>query len=63
MANPRVPGPRILIGGGIGAGKGAVADRLAGKGITVIEADRIGHEVLEQTGPRSTRCRGAGRVP
>ncbi len=50
MANPRVPGPRIVIGGGIGAGKGVVANHLAGKGVTVIEADRVGHGVLEPGG-------------
>ena len=42
---------RIVLGGGIGAGKSRVADFLNGKDVTVISADRIGHAVLEAVGP------------
>ena len=42
---------RIVLGGGIGAGKSQVADFLNGKDVTVISADRVGHAVLERDGP------------
>ena len=38
---------RILLGGGIGAGKTAVGEALSDRGFSVIDADRIGHDVLE----------------
>ncbi len=41
---------RILLGGGIGAGKSAAGRRLADHGATVIEADHIGHGLLEPGG-------------
>ncbi len=41
---------RIILTGGIGAGKSYVAERLADRGWNVIEADRIGHDVLEPGG-------------
>ena len=42
---------RVIVGGGIGSGKSTVLQLLAGMGAVVIEADRIGHEVLEPGGP------------
>jgi dephospho-CoA kinase len=41
---------RLVIGGGIGAGKSAVSALLAERGAVVIEADAIGHHVLESRG-------------
>ena len=41
----------IVVAGGLGSGKSTVAAMLAAKGATTIEADRIGHEVLEPGGP------------
>ncbi|MDJ0792066.1 MAG: dephospho-CoA kinase [Acidimicrobiia bacterium] len=38
---------RILLGGGIGAGKTAVGEALSDRGFSVVDADRIGHDVLE----------------
>jgi dephospho-CoA kinase len=43
-------GLRILLGGGIGAGKSIAGRRFADRGFTVVEADRIGHEMLEPDG-------------
>ena len=37
----------ILISGGIGSGKSAVGRALADRGFLVIDADSVGHEVLE----------------
>ncbi len=37
----------ILISGGIGSGKSAVGAALAARGMLVIDADSVGHEVLE----------------
>ncbi|MCP3993946.1 MAG: dephospho-CoA kinase [bacterium] len=42
---------RLLVSGGIGSGKSTVLEILQGEGVFVIEADRIGHEVLEPGGP------------
>ena len=42
---------RILVGGGIGSGKSRAGLRFAELGATVVEADRLGHEVLEPDGP------------
>lgn len=42
--------PRIIVGGGIGAGKGVVARLFAELGFTVITADLVGHAVLEPGG-------------
>lgn len=50
MPISRVHRPPIAIGGGIGAGKGAVASRLAELGATVINADEVGHDVIEPDG-------------
>jgi dephospho-CoA kinase len=41
---------RILLGGGIGAGKSVAGRRFARLGATVVEADRIGHALLEPGG-------------
>jgi dephospho-CoA kinase len=41
---------RIVVMGGIGAGKSTVTGRFAALGATVIEADRLGHDVLEPGG-------------
>ena len=43
-------GVRILVGGGIGAGKSMAGHRFAIRGFTVVEADRLGHEILEPDG-------------
>lgn len=48
--DPVSPLRRILVSGPIGSGKSAVAALLAGHGATVIEADRVGHQVLEPDG-------------
>lgn len=37
---------RLIIGGGIGSGKSAVCRVLAERGFEVLEADRIGHDLL-----------------
>jgi dephospho-CoA kinase len=51
MERPRIqPAVRIAVVGGIGAGKSTVLARLAALGAMVIEADRIGHDVLEPWG-------------
>lgn len=42
---------RILLGGGIGSGKSTVAALFATHGALVIDADRVGHEVLEPGEP------------
>ena len=42
---------RVLLTGGIGAGKSSVGGLLRGKGALVIDADRVGHQVLEPGGP------------
>ncbi len=39
--------PVVLLGGGIGAGKSRVASVFAERGFAVIEADKVGHSVLE----------------
>ncbi len=41
---------RLIVGGGIGSGKSTVLGILANQGLLVIEADRIGHQVLEPDG-------------
>jgi dephospho-CoA kinase len=41
---------RIIVGGGIGAGKGVVARILSEFGYEVISADEVGHRVLEPGG-------------
>ena len=41
---------RILLGGGIASGKSVAGGRLAHHGVTVVEADRLGHSVLEADG-------------
>lgn len=40
--------------GGIGAGKSEAARLLAARGVPVLDADRIGHEVLQPGGPASS---------
>lgn len=39
---------RVLLTGGIGSGKSTVGRMLADRGATVIDADRVGHLVLEE---------------
>ena len=41
---------RLIISGGIGSGKSTVLSIMRGLGVQVIEADRIGHAVLEPGG-------------
>jgi len=47
----RKPGKKPIIGilGGIGSGKSAVASEFAKLGCKIIDADKIAHELLEQT--------------
>jgi dephospho-CoA kinase len=42
---------RIVIAGGIGAGKSAVADRLRGLGFGVVDADDVAHDVTKPGSP------------
>ena len=41
---------RLILSGGIGSGKSAVAELLAERGAEVIEADSVGHAILEPGG-------------
>ncbi len=41
---------RLVICGGIGSGKSAVSARLASRGFVIVEADRLGHRVLQPGG-------------
>ncbi|NLW87862.1 MAG: dephospho-CoA kinase [Planctomycetes bacterium] len=50
-SNPKKPVIGLI--GGIGAGKSTVAAMLAEEGCVVVDADRIGHEVLEQEDVRA----------
>jgi dephospho-CoA kinase len=52
MPDSGIPGSplRILLAGGIGSGKTAVASLLAEQGALIIDADRLGHSVLEPGG-------------
>jgi len=52
---------RILLGGGIGSGKTSAGERFAELGATVVEADRIGHDVIEPGGAAYAAV--AGRWP
>lgn len=58
--DPWKHGPVPVLGliGGIGGGKSAVARRLADRGAAVIDADAVGHELLEEP---SIRDRVVGR--
>jgi dephospho-CoA kinase len=38
--------PNVLLGGGIGAGKSSIAKLFAGSGYLLIEADRVGADIL-----------------
>ena len=42
---------KVLLSGGIGSGKSSVGELLAARGALVIDADRVGHEVLDPGGP------------
>ena len=42
---------RIVIAGGIGAGKSAVGDRLRGLGFSVVDADDVAHDVTKPGSP------------
>lgn len=44
------PPLRIIVSGGIGSGKSTAVATFAALGAVVIDADRIGHEILEPTG-------------
>jgi dephospho-CoA kinase len=52
VVKPSVPSGvlRIIVGGGIGAGKGVVSRILSDRDIAVISADDVGHAVLEPGG-------------
>ncbi len=41
---------RVLLGGGIGSGKSIAGQRLEELGAVVVEADHLGHEILERGG-------------
>ncbi len=41
---------RVLLTGGIGAGKSSVGELLRARGALVIDADEVGHKVLEPGG-------------
>jgi len=43
-------GFRLIVNGGIGSGKSTVLRMLEQRGVVVIEADKIGHQVLEPEG-------------
>jgi dephospho-CoA kinase len=45
-----VTGPRILLTGGIGSGKSTVGRILEGRGLRVVDADRLGHAALAPGG-------------
>jgi len=54
--------PMVLgIVGGLAGGKSTVAGLLARRGAAVIDADRIGHEVLERPNVRAALCSAFGR--
>lgn len=55
------PASRWILTGGIGSGKSTVSRMLEVRGATVVDADRIGHEVLEPGGPAFARV--ASRWP
>jgi dephospho-CoA kinase len=63
VTNPSDPAgvSRIVLGGGIGAGKSRVAEFLADHGFVVISADLLGHDVLEPDGAAFAEV--AGRWP
>ncbi len=42
--------PRVVVTGGIGSGKSLVCSLLAKWGVVIIDADQLGHEVLEPGG-------------
>lgn len=42
--------PRVVVTGGIGSGKSLVCSLLADLGVVIIDADRLGHAVLEPAG-------------
>lgn len=50
QSTPR-PQVKLVISGGIGSGKSVVGARLRELGAVVVEADLVGHEVLEPGGP------------
>jgi dephospho-CoA kinase len=55
---PRTTGTRVLLGGGIGAGKSTVARLLASDGFRVISADDVGRQALSSgTGPADSVAR------
>jgi dephospho-CoA kinase len=49
LKHPETP-IRVLLGGGIGSGKSIAGQRLEDLGAVVLEADRLGHAVLEADG-------------
>ncbi len=49
LKHPETP-LRILLGGGIGSGKSVVGRKFEERGAMVVDADRLGHAVLEPNG-------------
>ena len=63
MGLPAADKPVIGVVGGVGAGKSTAAAELARLGCALIDADRIGHELLaEQSVRRELRERWGGRI-
>lgn len=52
---------RVVVIGGIGSGKSEVGRMLAGRGFAVLDADRLGHQVLAPSHPVAARV--AARWP
>ncbi len=52
---------RVLLTGGIGAGKSSVGELLRARGALVIDADEIGHQVLERAAKPSIGLPRPGR--
>ena len=48
------PATRILLSGPIGSGKSTVGRLLAARGALVVDADKVGHAMLEPSGPAHT---------
>jgi len=60
--NNDLPSPALVVGliGGVSSGKSTIASMLADKGAAVIDADRLGHEVLAEASTIETLHRRFG---
>jgi dephospho-CoA kinase len=61
IRNPKSAIPVIGLVGGIAAGKSLVAAQMAGLGCAVVDADRVGHQVLREPAVRDRIRRRFGR--